>query len=66
MRRKKGPKNTEIDSICEEKECKGKGFYILPAVCYNCDWEGTVKQTKGHSSFRFECPNCGCEEVRTK
>lgn len=53
-----------IDARCDHAYCEGKGEYIVPGACGNCGWRGRVRITKGHTTGRYECPKCGCYEVR--
>lgn len=55
-----------IDDRCDLGSCPSKDIYRMVGNCFNCRTSGIlILQTTGHSAFTFECPVCGCKEVRT-
>ena len=56
----------QIDATCSECVRDRKGTYDVPAACINCGWLGSVRQSRGHAGYRWECPRCGCRDVASK
>jgi hypothetical protein len=54
-----------IDDRCDLGSCPSKDIYRMVGGCSNCRASDIlILQTTGHSAFTFECPVCGCREVR--
>ncbi len=44
---------------------KDKDTYELPVICYNCDFKGKAKISKGTTVKEAPCPKCGVKALRS-